>query len=136
MARYALNLPVQLKQEAVSLAKQQGVSLNQFILWAVSDKVGTLRYQLSEDSRFPQIAYRRGASDVPTPILRGTGIRVQTIVIAVNDWEMPVGEVAEEYQRPLTQIKEAMAFYDAHSDEINSLIKRDAQIAAEAGYGA
>ena len=40
MARYTLNLPVQLKQDAETWAAQQGVSLNQFILWAVAEKVG------------------------------------------------------------------------------------------------
>ena len=39
MARYTLNLPVQLKQDAETWAAQQGVSLNQFILWAVAEKV-------------------------------------------------------------------------------------------------
>ncbi len=43
MARYALNLPINLKQEAVKIAKQQGISLNQFILWSVSEKVGALK---------------------------------------------------------------------------------------------
>ena len=38
MARYPLNLPQQLKQEAEVLAQQQGVSLNQFILWATGRK--------------------------------------------------------------------------------------------------
>ena len=38
MARYPLSLPTQLKQEAETLAAQQGVSLNQFILWAVAEK--------------------------------------------------------------------------------------------------
>jgi len=50
MARYALNLPVALKQEAELVAKQQGVSLNQFIQWAVAEKVGQLlrEYQYGE----------------------------------------------------------------------------------------
>jgi hypothetical protein len=37
MSRYALSLPQQLKQKAEELARQQGVSLNQFILWAVAE---------------------------------------------------------------------------------------------------
>ena len=39
MTRYALNLPVSLKQEAEDLASRQGISLNQFIMWSVSEKV-------------------------------------------------------------------------------------------------
>ncbi len=46
MARYPLNLPQQLKQEAEAWAQRQGVSLNQFILWATAEKVGALSQQL------------------------------------------------------------------------------------------
>ena len=42
MARYALSLPTQLKHEAEQWAAKQGVSLNQFILWAVAEKVGAI----------------------------------------------------------------------------------------------
>ena len=47
MPRYALTLPTQLKQEAERWATQQGVSLDQFILWALAEKVGSLSQQLS-----------------------------------------------------------------------------------------
>ena len=43
MARYPLNLPKQLKKDAEEFASEQGVSLNQFILWAVAEKIGGLR---------------------------------------------------------------------------------------------
>ena len=135
MARYALNLPISLKQEAAAMAKQQGISLNQYILWAVSEKTGELRGSLA-DPNFPQIIYRRGASGIPTPVLAGTGIRVQTIAVCVHHQQMSPEEVAEEYDRPLTQIKEALAFYEAHQHEIDSQITYERQLAAEAGYGA
>ena len=83
MSRYPLNLPQQLKQEAEAWAQKQGVSLNQFILWATAEKIGALNQQL-DDPRFPQVTYRRGASGVPTPVLRGTGIRVQAAAIAAS----------------------------------------------------
>jgi hypothetical protein len=82
MARYALNLPSHLKQEAEQWAARQGVSLNQFILWTVAEKVGALNQDL-DDPSFPHVTYRRGASGWPVPVIRGTGIRVQTIVVAV-----------------------------------------------------
>jgi len=75
VARYPLNLPAQLKREAEKWAAQQGVSLNQFIMWAVAEKVGALG-QSFDDVRFPHITYRRGAAGLPTPIIRGTGVRV------------------------------------------------------------
>ena len=58
MARYPLNLPAKLKQEAEQWAADQGVSLNQFILWSVAEKVGALKQNL-DDPAFPRITYRR-----------------------------------------------------------------------------
>src|SRR5687768_3513558 len=94
MTRYALNLPTMLKRDAERLAKQQGVSLNQFILWSVAEKVGGLLQGL-DDPNFPNITYRRGASGALSPVLRGTGIRVQTIVIAAENKSVP--EIADDY---------------------------------------
>ncbi len=133
MARYPLNLPQQLKQEAEALARQQGVSLNQFILWATAEKVGALSQQL-DDPEFPQITYRRGASGAPTPVLRGTGLRVQTIVVAHEQWGMTAAEIAEEYGLTQRQIEEALAFYAAHREEIDARLDREARLAREA-YG-
>lgn len=73
MTAYALNLPDQLKHEVEQLAQSQGISLDQFILWAVTEKVSTLK------ASFPQIAYRQGANGQLVPVIKGTGIRVQTV---------------------------------------------------------
>lgn len=124
MARYPLNLPVQLKQEAEAWAARQGVSLNQFILWAVSEKIGALNQQL-DDLRFPHITYRRGASGQPQPVLHGSGIRVQTIVIAAYHWGWTPEQIAAEYDLRVDLVQEALAFYAAHRQEI------DLNIAAE-----
>ena len=83
MARYPLNLPAQLKEEAEKWAADQGVSLNQFIMWAVAEKVGSLSQNLN-DPAFPRITYRRGAAGQPMPVLRGTGIRVQTVAVVTQ----------------------------------------------------
>jgi uncharacterized protein (DUF433 family) len=131
MARYPLNLPGQLKQDAEVWANKQGVSLNQFILWAVSEKVGSLN-QLLDDPDFPSIAYRRGSSGVITPIIRGTAVRVQTIVIANQQWEMSSDEIAREYDLKKAQVKEALAFYQAHTQEIDLQIAAEAKLEAEA----
>lgn len=119
MARYPLNLPKQLKQDAESWAKRQGISLNQFILWATAEKVGALNQQL-DDPKFALITYRRGASGVPTAVIRGTGIRVQTIVIAHQQWEMEPFAIAEQYGLSVKQINEALAFFAAHQEEIEN----------------
>jgi len=121
MARYALNLPTELKREAEELAQRQGVSLNQFILWSVSEKVGALKQAL-DDPNFPGITYRRGASGTPTPVMRGTGIRVQTMVGAARSWGMSPAEIADQYDLPESQVKEALAFYEAHRSEIDAAI--------------
>jgi len=80
MARYALNLPAQLKQEAETWATTQGISLNQFILWAVAEKVGALKQQL-DDPAFPHLTYRRGASGHPVAVLRGVLVSIITLVM-------------------------------------------------------
>jgi hypothetical protein len=85
MARYPLNLPARLKQEAEEWAADQGISLNQFIMWAVAEKVGSLKHGL-DDSAYPHVTYRRGAAGIPTPVVRGTRIRVQTVVLAAQQW--------------------------------------------------
>jgi uncharacterized protein (DUF433 family) len=119
MARYPLNLPAQLKQEAEQWATNQGVSLNQFILWSVAEKVGTLKQNL-DDPAFPRITYRRGAAGQPVPVLRGTGIRVQTIVVAARHWELTPDQIAAEYGLAEAQVKEALAFYEVHPSEIDT----------------
>lgn len=130
MARYALNLPQQLKQEAETWAQQQGVSLNQFILWATAEKVGALKQQL-DDPQFPQVTYRRGAAGIPMPVIRGTGIRVQTIAITHEQWQMSAADIAAEYEVSVRQIEEALAFYAAHRSEIETYIAYEERLAAE-----
>jgi uncharacterized protein (DUF433 family) len=121
MARYALNLPAQLKQEAEQWAAEQGISLNQFILWSVAEKVGALRQRL-DDPRFPQVTYRRGASGQPAAVLRGTGIRVQTVVMASKQWQMSPARIAAEYGIAQAQVDAALAFYEAHQIEIDTAL--------------
>ena len=126
MTRYALNLPFNLKREAEELASQQGISLNQFIMWSVSEKVASLRGQL-DDPKFPGVTYRRGASGWVTPVLRGTGIRVQTIAVAVDQLKTNPEEVAAEYLLDVSQVQEAMAFYSVHRPEIDANIKYESE---------
>ncbi len=124
MSRYPLNLPAQLKQEAEIWAETQGISLNQFIMWAVAEKVGELRQNL-DDPAFPHITYRSGAAHIPTPVMRGTGIRVQTIVVAVERWQITPEQVAIEYAMTVAQVEEALAFYAAHRTEIEASLQAE-----------
>jgi uncharacterized protein (DUF433 family) len=127
--RYPLNLPVELKQDAARLAKQQGVSLNQFFLWSISEKVTELKTSL-DDPAFPLITYRRGSSGIPTPTIRGTGVRVETIVVSHQSWGQPLAELAEEYGVPLDAIQAAVAYYQSHPAEIDALIRIEQEIEA------
>jgi uncharacterized protein (DUF433 family) len=95
------------------------VSLNQFILWSVAEKVGTLKQGL-DDPAFPRTTYRRGAAGQPVPVLRGTGIRIQTVVVAAQRWELTPNQIAAEYGLTKAQVKEALAFYAAHRAEIDA----------------
>jgi uncharacterized protein (DUF433 family) len=123
MSRYALNLPASLKNEAEELAAQQGISLNQFIMWSVSEKVAALRQAL-DDPAYPGITYRRGASGWVTPVVRGTGIRVQTICVHLATGLSPE-QIAAEYELDVTKIREAQAFYAAHRPEIDASIQAE-----------
>ena len=124
MPRYPLNLPLELKRKAEQCASEQGVSLNQFIMWAVAEKVGALNQGL-DDPKFPLITYRRGASEVPSPFVRGTGIRVQTLVIAKTVWESAPSEIAENYDLTERQVNEALEFYAAHQQAIDLAITHE-----------
>jgi uncharacterized protein (DUF433 family) len=130
MARYSLNLPTQLKYEAEAWATKQGISLNQFILWAVAEKVGALSQHL-DDPTFPHITYRRGASGQPMAVLRGTGLRVQTVVVATQTWGFSPAQIAAEYDLSLAQVNEALAFYEAHFHEIDVAIAAEDSLEAE-----
>jgi uncharacterized protein (DUF433 family) len=122
MSRYALNLPVDLKREAEEMAKKQGVSLNQFIMWSVAEKVVSMRNEL-DDPKFPQITYRRGGSGIPRPVIRGTAIHVQTVAVAVNKHREKPEKFAENYGLDVNQVREALSFYDTHKEEIDANIE-------------
>lgn len=126
MTHYALDLPINLKQDAERLAKEQGVTLDQFILWSLAEKVGGL-LQAQDDIRFPNIVYRQGASGWRRPALRGRGLHVQTLVIASR--EFSPAALAEEYDLTESLVMEALEFYKAHRAEIDAHIEAEAALA-------
>ena len=77
MSAYSLNLPSQLHEAATKRASQEGISLEQFIINAISDKLA-VRDESFNKPNFPEITYIRGASGVMVPVLKGTRIRIQT----------------------------------------------------------
>jgi uncharacterized protein (DUF433 family) len=128
--RYPLNLPLELKQAAAGMARQQGVSLNQFFLWSIAEKVSELKSNL-DDPAFPWITYRRSATGFPTPVIRGTGVRVETIVVAAKHWGQTASELAMEYDLPPEAVEAALEYYQAHPEEIDTLIRIEREIEAQ-----
>ena len=131
MTRYALNLPAKLKQEAEEWASRQGVSLNQFIMWSVADKVASLEHGM-DDPKFPGITYRRGASGNIAPVLRGSGLRVQTLVMDAKQG-LPAEKIADEYDLDVLRVKEALAFYNAHPVEIDANVLAEQELEPKRG---
>lgn len=129
MSKPSLKLPASLEEEAALWASRQGVSvsLDQFVVRAVAEKIGELKHGL-DDPRFPRIAYRRGAAGHPVPVLRGTGIRVESIVISARSWNQSPAAIAEEYDLSLEQVEEALAFYASHRLELDELLMEERQL--------
>jgi uncharacterized protein (DUF433 family) len=75
------------------------------------------------------IIHRRGASGILSPILRGTGIRVQTIVIVSQN--MTPAEIAKDYDLTESQVQEALRFYESHRAEIDGHIQAEAELEPE-----
>jgi uncharacterized protein (DUF433 family) len=124
MTAYALNLPDRLKQEVEQLAQNQGISLDQFVLWAVTEKVGTLK------ASFSLIAYRQGASGQIFPVIKGTGIRVQTLAIAAHKWGMSAAQIADEYDLSEEQVTEALKFYEVNKEQVDLAIASEQALEA------
>jgi uncharacterized protein (DUF433 family) len=77
-------------------------------------------------NQFPSITYRHGAPGIFSPILRGMGIRVQTIVIASQN--MTLAEIAHDYDLTEIQVQEAFSLYKAHRTEIDAHVQAEADL--------
>ena len=131
MASRAVTLPTDLQVEAERLAESQGVSLDEFIVWAIAEKVSGLRRRLL-DERFPDIEYKMGAAGWPTPVIRETGIRVQTLALEHANWKLSAAEIADEHDLPIEIVEQALAFYGSHKREIDASIEAEEAVAEAA----
>lgn len=127
MAPIALNLPAKLKTEAEQWAVRQGITLDELVVWALAEKLGELKKDL-DDPRFPLVTYRRGAAGEPVPVLRGTGVRVQTVVAASRAWKMSPSDIAAEYDLTPEQVAQAFAFHAEHRGEIEAALAEERQL--------
>ncbi|MEM7587008.1 MAG: DUF433 domain-containing protein [Acidobacteriota bacterium] len=82
------------------------------------------------ESRFPLVNHRLGAARQPTAVVGGTGIRVQTLVVAARDWGMSHQEIIDEYGLTAGQVAEALAYYEEHRAAIDSSIAADQKLEA------
>ena len=78
-----------------------------------------------DDPKYPHVMYRLGASGQPIPVIRSTSIRVQTIAIAFHCWEMTVARIAAEHDLTDVLVLGALAFYEAHREEIDANIRTE-----------
>ncbi len=127
MTAYALKLPDRLKHEVEQLADSQGISLEQFVLWAVTEKVSTLKASMS------LITYRQGVSGQIFPVIKGIAIRVQTLAIAFHKWNMSTSQIADEYDLSEEQVTEALRFYELNKEQIDIAIASEQALEAVHG---
>ena len=75
-----------------------------------------------DDPRFPGITYRGATAGRPVPVLRGTRVRVQTLVVDTKQRKLSADRLAEKYGLTPAQVQEALAFYAAHRYDIDAAI--------------
>jgi uncharacterized protein (DUF433 family) len=124
--RYSLSLPIDLKRDAEEAAQRQGVSLNQLILWSLAEKVTALKSKI-DDPNFPDITYKLDLDNQLVPIIKGKGIRVQTLVIAFYDWKESAAKISQQYDLPQKSVKQALSFYEAHKKAVDALIESNSE---------
>jgi uncharacterized protein (DUF433 family) len=65
-------------------------------------------------------------------VIRGTGVRVQTIVVDTQMGMKPE-QIAAEYELDMNRIREAQAFYNAHRPEIDASIRVEQELEENRG---
>lgn len=76
----------------------------------------------------PAGTYRHGASGRPQPVLSGSGLRVQTVVVASQTWEWSTERIADEHGLSREQVEQVLAFYAAHKQEIDMDIQAESEL--------
>lgn len=122
-------LPDSLYQEIETWATRHSMTVQEFVLQTLHDKLHQLQ-QFTDDPAFPQITYRQGASGRLQPVIKGTRLRVQTVVIEVQQGESP-RQIADEFDVTETQVREALAFYAAHTAQIQATMSAELAMEAE-----
>jgi uncharacterized protein (DUF433 family) len=85
-------------------------------------------YPLDSPGSHPHVSYRRGASGLLVPVVRGTGLRVQTIVIAHELWGWSPAQIATDCGISEKQVDDALAFYRRHRQEIDGATAEEQEL--------
>ena len=65
------------------------------------------------------------------PCIKGTGLRVTDIVVAMHFHERSPNQIAEGFQVSLAGVYAALAYYNLHTDEIDADIEQQINKARE-----
>ena len=124
----------ELQAQALQLPLQDRWQLVQQLLGSIQRETTETGAPSTAEQAFPQIQYQTGTSGQAHAIIKGAGIRVQTIVIAKTDWAWEISRIAEEYNLSPAQVSEALRFYEAHKTEIESAIAAEVALEATATH--
>ena len=58
------------------------------------------------------------------PVIRGTRVPVRSVVVACEQYNGDLAKVGEAFLLGLEAIQAALAYYDAHRDEIDKIIQK------------
>ncbi|MEM8501830.1 MAG: DUF433 domain-containing protein [Cyanobacteria bacterium P01_D01_bin.1] len=117
----------ELQAQMLKLSLQERWELVQTLLSSIQHKTAPADTSAVIEA-FEHISYRTGFSGDSYPVVKGTRIRVQTIVSASQDWEWTPYQIASEYDLAETQVLEALKFYELHSDKIEAQIAEELAI--------
>ena len=67
-----------------------------------------------------------------TPVLRGSGLRVQTLVLEARQG-LSMEQVADEYDLEVARVKESLAFYEEHRAEIDANLQAEQALEPKRG---
>lgn len=112
----------EIQNQVLQLPLQERWQLVQQILASIQRETVLPALTHGEDTTFQHIYYRTGSSGQVSPAIKGTGIRVQTLAIAAEQWHWEPSRLAEEYDLSDAQVSEALKFYELHKAEISESI--------------
>ncbi len=122
----------ELQEQVLQLPLQDRWQLVQHLLGSIQQDMLSPSLPAADASAFPEIQHRTDSDGQIKATIRGTSIRVQTIVIASHDWGWDASRVANEYSLSVTQVSAALAFYESYKPEIDAVTGSEVALEAAA----